>query len=86
VESPEAKAPPSFSYPEAAKGSGKRSVVRVLVLVDESGAVIDARVREGDTVFHETALEAARKVRFFPPSRDGVAGKMWTDLLLEFSE
>lgn len=86
VEPPEAKEPPSFSYPEAAKGSGKQSVVRVLVLVDESGAVIDARVREGDDLFRDTALEAARRVRFFPPSRDGVPGKMWTDLLLEFSE
>ncbi|HEV2845661.1 MAG TPA: TonB family protein, partial [Thermoanaerobaculia bacterium] len=86
VEPPEAKEPPSYGYPEAAKGSGKKSMIRVLVLVDESGAVIDARIREGDGAFHETALEAARKVRFFPPSRDGVAGKMWTDLLLEFSE
>jgi TonB family protein len=86
VEPPEAKEPPSFSYPEAARGSGKTSVVRVLVLVDENGAVIDARVREGDDIFRDTALEAARRVRFFPPSRDGVPGKMWTDLLLEFSE
>ncbi|HSG38676.1 MAG TPA: TonB family protein [Thermoanaerobaculia bacterium] len=86
VEPPEAKEPPSYSYPEEARGSGKESTIRVLVLVDENGAVIDARVREGDSLFHETALEAARKVRFFPPSRDGVPGKMWTDLLLEFSE
>lgn len=86
VEPPEAREPPSYGYPEAAKGSGKQSTIRVLVLVDENGAVIDARVQEGDGLFHETALEAARKVRFFPPSRDGVPGKMWTDLLLEFSE
>jgi outer membrane biosynthesis protein TonB len=51
--------------------------------------VIDARVREGDKSglgFEEAALEAARKARYFPATRDGVEGQMWTDLVLVFEE
>ncbi|HSU82696.1 MAG TPA: TonB family protein [Thermoanaerobaculia bacterium] len=89
VQAPEIQELPSYAYPQAAKGSGKRVTIRVAVLVDESGQVIDARVREGDRSglgFEEAALEAARKARYFPATRDGVAGKMWTDLELVFEE
>jgi TonB family protein len=89
VQAPEPKEPPSYSYPAAAKGSGRKVTVRLAVLVDENGQVIEARVREGDRSglgFEEAALEAAKRVRYFPATRDGVAGKMWTDLELEFAE
>jgi TonB family protein len=89
VQAPEIQELPSYAYPQAAKGSGRRVTIRVAVLVDESGQVIDARVREGDRSglgFEEAALEAARKARYFPATRDGVAGKMWTDLELVFEE
>jgi TonB family protein len=89
VQAPEIKEPPSYTYPQAAKGSGKRVTIRLAVLVDESGQVIDVRVREGDKSglgFEEAALEAARKGRYFPATRDGVEGKMWTDLVLVFEE
>ena len=89
VQAPEIQALPSYSYPQAAKGSGKTVTIRLAVLVDENGQVIDARVREGDKSglgFEEAALEAARKARYFPATRDGVAGKMWTDLELVFEE
>jgi TonB family protein len=86
---PEIRELPSYGYPPAAKGSGRKASIRVAVLVDESGAVIDARIREGDGSglgFNEAALEAARKARYFPATRDNVPGKMWTDLVLEFGE
>jgi TonB family protein len=89
VQAPEIRELPSYSYPQAARGSGKRVTVRVAVLVDESGQVIDARVRVGDKSglgFEEAALEAAKKARYFPATRDGVAGKMWTELELVFEE
>lgn len=85
VEPPEAQ-PFSYVYPEAAKGSGEKALIRISVLVAEDGSVSDARIQDGDDLFNEAALEAARKVRFFPATRDGIPGKMWTDLLLEFSE
>ncbi|HYX24922.1 MAG TPA: TonB family protein, partial [Thermoanaerobaculia bacterium] len=77
VEEPEIKQLPTYPYPAAAKGSGKKVAIRLAVLVDETGQVIDAQVREGDKSglgFEETALEAAKKARYFPATRDGIAG------------
>jgi serine/threonine-protein kinase len=89
VEEPEAGDLPKYSYPAAAHGSGKSAKIRVGVLVDETGNVINAVVKEGDSSglgFNEAALEAARKVRFAPATRDGIPGKMWTELIFEFAE
>jgi eukaryotic-like serine/threonine-protein kinase len=80
---------PPNPYPEAARGTGKKVSIRVAVLVDETGRVIEAQVREGDKSgldFNEAALEAARRARFFPATRDGIAGRMWTELLFDFRE
>lgn len=87
VQEPEVKAIPAYDYPAAAKGSGKAPVIRVRVLVDENGRVIEAKIREGDDSglgFNEAALEAARKTSFFPATRDDIAGRMWTELIFEF--
>jgi TonB family protein len=89
VQEPEVKQLASYSYPAAAKGSGKRLSLRVAVLVDENGQVIDARIRQGKPSglgFEEVAPAAARKAQFFPATRDGIAGKMWTELVLELAE
>lgn len=89
VQPAEIKELPSYVYPAAAKGTGKKVSIHVAVLVDETGAVVESRLREGDTSglgFNEAALDAAKKARYFPATRDQVAGKMWTDLMLEFSE
>jgi TonB family protein len=89
VEEPEPADLPKYSYPAAAHGSGKTARVRVSVLVDENGKVIDAVVREGDASglgFNEAAQEAARKVPYAPATRDGIPGKMWTELIFEFAE
>jgi TonB family protein len=89
VEEPEPADLPKYSYPAAAHGSGKTARVRVSVLVDENGKVIDAVVREGDASglgFNEAALEAARKVPYAPATRDGIPGKMWAELIFEFAE
>jgi serine/threonine-protein kinase len=89
VQPPEIRALPSYVYPAAAKGSGRKVSIRLAVLVDENGRVIDARIREGDRSglgFDEAALEAARKARYFPATRGDVPGKMWTDLGIDFAE
>jgi outer membrane biosynthesis protein TonB len=60
----------------------------VALLVDEEGQVIEAKVREGDKSglgFNEVALETARKIRFQPGANRDVPGKMWTELILDFS-
>jgi serine/threonine-protein kinase len=89
VEEPEPVEFPKYTYPAAARGSGKTARLRVAVLVDENGKVIDAQVREGDASglgFNEAALDAARQVPYQPATRDGVPGKMWTELIFEFAE
>src|SRR6185369_2389665 len=79
---------PRFSYPPAARGVAGDMDVHLDLLVDEHGRVIDAKVREGDPNglgFNETALAAARKVPFQPATRNKIPGKMWTEMILEFS-
>lgn len=80
---------PRYSYPAAARGTGLKADVKLAVLVDERGRVIDVRVREGappDLGFAETAIAAAKRIPFQPASRHDVPGKMWTEVILEFVE
>jgi TonB family protein len=74
-------------YPEAARGSGRQPHVLVAVLIDERGSVVAARVKSGDSSrlgFDEAALDAARRSRFLPARKDGVRGKAWSELMIEF--
>jgi TonB family protein len=80
---------PRYRYPPAARGTGLQVGVRLALLVDERGRVIDAVVREGgpeDLGFNQEALRIARNIPFQPASRYDVPGKMWTEMILEFSE
>ena len=89
VEPPVALDIPAYSYPAAARGSGRKVNVRMKLLVDENGRVLDVKVVDGDGSvlgFDEAAVVAARQVTFQPATRDGIPGKMWTDLILEFAE
>ncbi len=89
VEEPVPLSLPRFAYPSAAHGTGVRADVRLALLVDERGKVIDARVREGappNLGFAETAIAAARRISFQPATRHEVPGKMWTEMILEFAE
>ena len=89
VVEPEPRDFPAYSYPAVALGSGKAARVRVRVLVDEEGRVAEAALREADGSglgFDEIALETARKTPFHPATRDDIPGRMWTELIFEFSE
>ncbi|MBV8202360.1 MAG: TonB family protein, partial [Acidobacteria bacterium] len=58
-----------------------------LVLVDENGRVVRAIVQRTDDPglgFNEAARQAALRAVFDPASRDGLAGKMWTELPFSF--
>jgi len=79
---------PSFAYPAGARGRAGDVDVRLELLVDERGRVIDAVVREGGPAglgFDEAALAAARKVPFQPGTRSDVPRKMWTEMIFAFS-
>ena len=74
-------------YPEMGRRQGKEASIEVLVLVDENGKVIDARIQQGDPHhlgFDAAALEAARASTFQPATKDGVAVKMWRPLRIGF--
>jgi TonB family protein len=89
VEEPVPLSLPRFAYPSAARGTGVKADVRLALLVDERGKVIDARVREGappNLGFAETAIAAAKRISFQPATRHEVPGKMWTEMILEFAE
>jgi len=58
-----------LSYPDEAVGTGLHGDVSVLVDVDASGRVVDARIEEGNEVFAEAALQAARSLHFRPATR-----------------
>ena len=80
---------PRYSYPAAARGQGLDIDVRVDLLVDERGKVVEAVVREGDASglgFNETALAAARRLTFQPATRGNEPVKMWTEMIFEFSD
>jgi TonB family protein len=80
---------PRFAYPASARGQGLAVDIRLDLLVDENGKVIDAKVREGDASdlgFNEIALAAARQVPFQPGMRNDVPGKMWTEMIFEFAD
>jgi eukaryotic-like serine/threonine-protein kinase len=80
---------PRYSYPAAARGQGLDIDVRLDLLVDEKGRVVEAVVREGDASdlgFNETALAAARRLTFQPATRGDEPVKMWTEMIFEFSD
>jgi protein TonB len=77
---------PELKYPKEAKRRNVEAVVRVRVLVDENGSVLEAKVEK--PVGHgldEAATEVALKAKFIPATKNTVAVKMWTVLPLRYS-
>ncbi len=72
-------------YPEAALAEGLHGDVSVLVDVDTTGRVTDARFEEGPEVFSEAALEAAMGLHFRPATRGRVHVSATTRVLFHFA-
>lgn len=90
VQLPDLVNAPKPDYPRQARRARMRSAVRVTVavLVDENGKVTQALIKQGDDSglgFNEAALAAARQATFRPATKDGVEGKMWTELAFGFA-
>ena len=58
----------------------------MLLLVTETGEVRDVKLMAGSglEVLDESALEAARRMRFSPGSESGVPTEMWTQAEISF--
>lgn len=67
---------PQPAYPDEAVRMRVFGVVRIQVLIDETGKVIDAKVLCGDPIFAKPSLEAAYKARFSPTKLSGMAVKV----------
>lgn len=73
-------------YPPGAMAEGKTASVRLLVVIDETGAVAQTTVPEpvGDG-FDEAATEAVRRFRFSPAEIDGVPGPVQIEYVYHFT-
>ena len=77
--------PPAYS--QVARRVGVTGTVRVAVLVDEDGRVLEARLVEGlrqKVGLDEETLEAARQATFRAATKDGVPVKIWHELAVQF--
>jgi protein TonB len=70
------------NYPEASRRRGEQGVVRVELLVDPNGRVVDVRILEssGFSALDAEAVKTVRDWRFRPAQRAGVpvAGSITT--------
>jgi protein TonB len=73
-------------YPETARRIGREADVEVRVLVDEEGrvAAVELVGPAPGLGFGEAALDAARRSRYRPGTRDGLPAAMWTTLTVSF--
>ena len=63
---------PAGRYPEAMAAAGKEAVVVLAIDLDEAGAITAVSVAEpAGNGFDEAAIEAVKKFRFRPATRDG---------------
>jgi len=74
-------------YPPIARRLRVQGEVVVAVLVDENGDVADARLERSipqKVGINEAALDAARRAKYRPATKDSVRVKMWTTLKIPF--
>lgn len=75
---------PAPKYPENAKQSRIKGVVKVEVTIDEQGNVSKAEAVDGPKELREAAVEAAKKARFTPTRLHGAAIKVYGVLIYRF--
>jgi TonB family protein len=86
VVEPTLLAPPRVNYPPLALQRRVSGRVVVLVLVDEDGAVAEARLEQGIASrlgVNEAVVEGVRKSKFKPATKNGVPVKMWRTVIVD---
>jgi TonB family protein len=77
---------PEPVYPDAAKNNHINGTVILKVVFAASGKVTNIRVVQGlPNGLTECAIEAARKIKFVPPSKEGKYVSMWMQLEYNFN-
>jgi TonB family protein len=77
---------PRIKYPPIARQQRISGRVIVLVLVDENGAVSEARLQQGvpsNLGINEAVLEGVRKSKFRSATKNGIAVKMWRTVVVD---
>ncbi len=72
------------NYPQLSGRGKSRGTVTVKVLVDESGKVVDVEIVDGMPEFNKEATKAAWLTKFKPATKNGLVGRMWSELRYEF--
>jgi TonB family protein len=86
VVEPALVAPPRIQYPPMARQQKVAGRVVVLVLVNENGAVSDARVQKGiggRTGIDNVVLDAVRGARFRAASKNVIPDRMWRTVVVD---
>ena len=77
---------PFPDYPDAAKGRGITGVVVLKCVFAANGKVTNIRVVQGLPYgLTERAIEAAKKIKFIPATKDGKFVSMWMQLEYNFN-
>ena len=71
-------------YPPVAKQLHVTGELDVKVVVDESGAVTEAKVLKGNVMFTNASLAAAKAWKFTPLTKDGTLTAFETTLVFQF--
>jgi TonB family protein len=80
------KSRPAPDYPDAAKQHAVTGVVVLKAVFSSDGKVTNIRVVQGLPYgLTERAIEAARKIKFIPASKDGKFVSMWMQLEYNFN-
>src|SRR5206468_8097929 len=77
---------PRIAYPAAARQQQIAGKVVVLTLVDEEGAVTEAKLQQGVTSrygVNEAVLAAIRRAKFRPATKNGIPVKMWRTIVVD---
>ena len=75
-----------MSYPPVARQQRITGRVVVLALVNEEGAVPDAKLQQGvgsRAGINEAVLDAIRRAKFRPATKNGIPVKMWRTVVVD---
>jgi TonB family protein len=87
VTSPTIERKPTVPYPPIAQRQRVEGTVELSILVDERGNVTDAQVVAGTggrSGLNEAAIDAVKKYKYRPATKDGVAVKVWIPVKVKF--